>query len=174
MRRLLTMIALVCVALSFAAVPALAAPADNASAVLDRWAAAYSANDPEAVMMLYATDAVLFGKAEPMMFDGTEPISAHFSGLAGSGETVRICDRRVLMPLREDAVLITGSYQFDVTKDGVRASVPGRFTMLIVKHDADWKISYHTSSRPQSIGDSVAGKRAQQASAVPIVPAECR
>ena len=97
-------------ALSFASLPILAVPADDASAVLDRWATAYSANDPAAVTKLYAADAVLFGTAEPMIFDGSAPISAHYSGLPGSGNTVRICERRVLPPSREDAVLLTGSY----------------------------------------------------------------
>ena len=63
-----------------------------------------------AVTKLYAADAVLFGTAEPMIFDCSAPVSAHYSGLLGSGNTVRICERRVLPPLREDAVLLTGSY----------------------------------------------------------------
>jgi ketosteroid isomerase-like protein len=171
---LLNMIGLACMLLSFAAAPALAAPADDASDVIDLWAKAYNDNDPTALMKLYAADAVMFGTAEPMIFDGSEPIGAHFSGLAGSGDKVRICSRRVLPPPREDAALVTGSYQFEVIKDGVRALLPGRFTMLIVKHDTNWAISYHTSSHPQPNDQATAGKGAQQASVVPMVPAECR
>lgn len=170
MRRLLDMIALACVALSFATAPALTAPADDATAVLDHWAKAYNDHDAAALINLYAGDAVLFGTAEPMIFDGSKPASAHYSGLAGSDNTVRICDRHALS-LREDAVLLTGSYQFQVGQDGIRALMPGRFSMLIVKHDGNWQISYHTSSHGQPVE---AGKGARQASVAPVIPAECR
>jgi hypothetical protein len=151
-----------------------AARLDDASAIADRWAVAYSANDPAELIKLYTTDAIMFGVVEPMIFDGSEPISAQFLGLPGSGNKVHICERRVLPPLREDPVLITGSYQFEVTKDGVRALLPSHFTMLVVKHDADWEISYHTSSPLQPIDESSAGKGGRQSSFVPTVPTECR
>src|SRR5262249_31659105 len=115
---------------------------------------------------LYASHAVLFGTAEPMVFDGSEPLSAHYSGLAGTGNKVRIYDRRAL-PLREDAVLFTGSCRFEVTKNGVRVLLPSHYTMLIVKYEGNWKISYHTSSGPQPISEAAAGKGAQQASVAP-------
>jgi ketosteroid isomerase-like protein len=38
-----------------------AGPAEDAGAVVDRWAAAFNANDAEAVAKLYALDALLFG-----------------------------------------------------------------------------------------------------------------
>jgi hypothetical protein len=38
---------------------ALAGPAEDANAALDRWSAAYSANDPEAIANNYWPDAIL-------------------------------------------------------------------------------------------------------------------
>ncbi|HYS49812.1 MAG TPA: nuclear transport factor 2 family protein [Xanthobacteraceae bacterium] len=173
MRRLSAMIALALAALSFAPAPALAGPAEDASGVIDRWTAAYSANDPAAVMKLYAADAVLFGTARPIVFDGTEPIAAQFAGLPGSGDGVRICRRQMLV-LGAEAVLATGAYEFIGADNGVRVAMPGGFTMLIVKRDGAWHISYHTSSRPQPAQEATIGKGgARQASVVPIVPADC-
>ena len=40
---------------------AVAGPAEEASAVVDRFSAAYSSNDPEAVVKLYTPDAILLG-----------------------------------------------------------------------------------------------------------------
>jgi uncharacterized protein (TIGR02246 family) len=170
MRRLFAMIALALAALALSPVRAPAGPAEDASAVIDRWAAAYSANDPAAVMQLYTADAVLFGVAKPIVFDGTEPIAAQFAGLPGSGDRVRICRRQMLV-LGEEAVLATGTYEFTGLDNGVRVTMPGRFNMLIVQRDGAWHISYHTSSPPQDAAPGTGGAR--QASAVPIVPTNC-
>jgi ketosteroid isomerase-like protein len=47
------------------ATAALASPAEDASAVADRWAAAFTANDAEAVVNLYAPDAILLEETGP-------------------------------------------------------------------------------------------------------------
>jgi hypothetical protein len=41
---------------------AVAGPAEDAGAVLDRWAAAYNANDAEALLKLYGPDATLLAR----------------------------------------------------------------------------------------------------------------
>jgi hypothetical protein len=44
---------------------ALAGPAEDANAVVDRWSASYNANDPEAVVKNYWPDAILLGRSGP-------------------------------------------------------------------------------------------------------------
>jgi hypothetical protein len=73
--------------------PAFANVVEQASRVIDRWAAAYSAQDASGVVKLYTADAIVFGTARPLVFDGTGPIAAAFAGLAESANTVRICRR---------------------------------------------------------------------------------
>jgi ketosteroid isomerase-like protein len=51
-------------------------PAEEANAVIERWAAVFSANDAEAVVSLYSTDAVLLGTVSPTIAQGTEAIRA--------------------------------------------------------------------------------------------------
>jgi uncharacterized protein (TIGR02246 family) len=141
------------VLLSLGPAAALAGPAEEASAVIDRWAAAYSANDPDAVADLYAPDAIVFGTVSPMTFDGTAPIRAGFAHLAESDNKVRISHRRMLV-LFDDSVLVTGSYEFK-SIDHPAAILSG-FTMLVVKRDGRWHISYHTSFHPQVTSGSAA------------------
>src|SRR5438128_11048861 len=62
---------------------ALAGPAEKASAVIDRWAAAFNANDAEAVVKLYAADGLLHGTSSPTFNAGTSAISEYFKVLPG-------------------------------------------------------------------------------------------
>lgn len=146
--------ALVAMMLLLGPASALAGSVEDATAVVDRWAAAYSANDVSGVANLYTSDAILFGTARPIDVDASRPIIAQFASLPDSGNTVRICRRQGLI-VGEDAVLVTGSYQFQtIDQEEVRETLPGRFTMLVVKRDGKWRISYHTSSRPDPELDS--------------------
>jgi uncharacterized protein (TIGR02246 family) len=153
-------------------VPAIADSAEDASRVVDRWVAGYRANDPSAVLKLYASDAILFGIARPIVFDGTKPISTAFDNLPESGNTVRICRRQVLV-VGADSVLITGIYQFHGLQHGAGDVSRDRFTMLIVKRGDEWQISYHTTSHRWSEHDFLVGRTASigQTTALPIAPA---
>ena len=143
------------VLLSLVPAAALAGPAEEASAVIDRWAAAYSANDPDAVVNLYAPDAIVFGTVSPMIFDGTAPIRTGFAHLAESDNKVRISHRRMLV-LFNDSVLVTGSYEFNSIDHPAARPILAGFTMLVVKRDGRWRISYHTSFPPQVTPGSAA------------------
>ena len=49
---------------------AVAGPAEEANAVVDRFSAAYNSNDPEEVVKLYAPDAILLGTVSPVISVG--------------------------------------------------------------------------------------------------------
>ena len=124
---------------------ALAGPGEEANTAIDRWSAAYGSNDPEAVVKTYRPDAVLLGTASPMMSEGSDAIRAYFAPLKGSGNKNTISERRTLV-LSDNAVLVTGFYEFTRVKEGQSVPAPARFTMLLIKHDGEWLISHHHSS----------------------------
>ncbi len=66
-----------------------AEPAKDANAVIDRWAATYSANDRDALVALYTPDAILLGTTSPIVSEGTEAIRKYFEVLPGSGAQER-------------------------------------------------------------------------------------
>ena len=72
---------------SFLMVPgaALAGPAEEANATVDRWSAAYTSNDPEAVVKIYTLDAILLGTVSPIISEGTEGIRKYFLLIKDSG-----------------------------------------------------------------------------------------
>jgi len=128
----------------FAPTAASAGPSDDANAIVDRWAAAYSANDVEALVALYAADAILLGTTSPIASRGTEAIRIYFKDLPGSGRRNSIGERFTTV-FGDDAVLVTGFYDF-ARKEQNNVPRPSRFTMVLAKRDGRWLIVHHHSS----------------------------
>jgi uncharacterized protein (TIGR02246 family) len=100
---------------------AAAGPKEDAHAVVQRWSAAYSANDPEAVVKNYRPDTVLLGTVSPVLSEGTEAIRQYFSRLKGTGNKNAIGETRTLV-LSDSAVVVTGFYEFTRMKAGQGSS----------------------------------------------------
>jgi uncharacterized protein (TIGR02246 family) len=146
MRRILTLLLLLVVVVPAQAV---AGAAEDANALVDRWAATYSANDPDAVLQLYTDDAVFLGTVSPIIADNAEGRRAYFARLAGTGNKSSIAERRTLV-ISDTAVLVTGFYDFTLMQDGKAVASLARFTMLLVKRGDGWRIAHHHSSaRPK-------------------------
>jgi len=129
----------------FAPMVAVAGPAEDANAVVERWSAAYTANDPEAIAKMYTPDAILLGTVSPIMSEGTEAIVKYFTPTKGTGNQNKLGDRRTIV-LGDNAVVVTGFYEFTRMQEGKPVPAPSRFTMLVVKRDGEWRIAHHHSS----------------------------
>jgi len=134
--------ALISLALSTTVV---AGPAEDVDAVVNRWAATYSANDADAILKMYTPDAILLGTVSPIIADTTEARKAYFSRLPGSGNKSKIGDHRTMV-LNDNAVLVTGFYDFTIMQSGKPVDVAARFSMLVVKRGNVWLIAHHHSS----------------------------
>ena len=124
---------------------ATAGPAEEANAVVDRFSAAYNSNDPEAVVKLYAPDAILLGTVSPVISVGTEAIRKYFSMIKGSGNKNAIQERHTIV-LGDGAVVVTGFYEFTRMQEGKPVPGPSRFTMVITRSGDEWRIAHHHSS----------------------------
>jgi hypothetical protein len=113
-----------------------AGPAEDGAATIDRWVAAYSANDVDAMLKVYAPDAILQGTSEPQINVGSEAIRKYFRGLPNSGNKVTIQERR-MVAINDTTVLGLGFYTF---------KNPARFSFLVVKRGNAWFIAHHHSS----------------------------
>jgi uncharacterized protein (TIGR02246 family) len=119
---------------------AAAGPVEEANAVIDHWSATYGANDRDALVKLYAPDAILLGTTSPVISEGSEAIRKYFQDLPGSGRKNTIVERRTIV-LGDGSIVGTGFYNF------VRAAEndmprPSRFTMVVVKRDGQWMIAH--------------------------------
>ena len=135
MRRFLRLVVVV----FFAHIPvtSMAGPAEDGAAAIDRWAAAYNANDLDALMKAYAPDAVLQGTSEPQINVGTEDLRKYFRNLPKGGSSVSFQERRMFV-INDTTVLGVGLYTFRTN--------PARFSFLAVKRGNDWVIQHHHSS----------------------------
>ena len=124
---------------------ALAGPAEDANAAVDRWSAAYNTNDPETVAKNYWPDAIVLGTVSPVMSEGTEAIVTYFTPTKGTGNKNAIDERRTIV-INDNAVLVTGFYTFTRMVDGKPVPGPSRFTMLVTKRGDEWRIAHHHSS----------------------------
>jgi uncharacterized protein (TIGR02246 family) len=122
-----------------------AGPADDAGAVVERWMTAFNSNDVDALVSLYAPDAILVGSTGLTLKEGSEAIRGYFARLAKSGDKVVIGDRKIIV-LDDNVAYATGFYEFSAVRNGeVRKSWAG-FSMVLVKHGNDWLIAHHHSS----------------------------
>lgn len=125
---------------------ALAGPAEEANAVVTKWAETYSANDAGAMVELYTPDAIFLGTVSPDIGDTIEAREAYFARLPGTGNTCSIGEHRTMV-LSDTAVVVTGFYDFKLMRDGKPVEVHNRFSMVVVKRDDEWLIAHHHSSR---------------------------
>jgi uncharacterized protein (TIGR02246 family) len=126
---------------------AVAGAVEEANAAIDRWSAAYSANDVDAVVKNYWPDAILLGTKSPIISTGSDSIRKYFTDLklAGSGNKNQIQERHSIA-IDDKAVLVTGFYEFTRMQEGKPVPGPSRFTMLVTKRGNEWRIAHHHSS----------------------------
>ena len=110
---------------------------------MQRWSAAYSSNDPEAIAQVYTPDALLLGTVSPIVSESREAIIKYST--KGSGNKNTIGEHRTIV-VDDNAVVVAGFYEFTRIQDGKPVPAPSRFTMLIVKRDGEWRIAHHHSS----------------------------
>jgi uncharacterized protein (TIGR02246 family) len=126
---------------------AVAGPAEEANAAIDRWSAAYTSNDVNAVVGNYWPDAILLGTVSPVISVGADAIRKYFTDLKlqASGNKNVIQERRTIV-VDDNAVVVTGFYEFIRMKEGQPVPAPSRFTMLVTKRGGEWRIAHHHSS----------------------------
>jgi uncharacterized protein (TIGR02246 family) len=126
---------------------AMAGATEDANAAIDRWSAAYSANDVDAVVNSYWPDAILLGTKSPVISTGAAAIRKYFTDLKlqGSGNKNVIQERHTI-PIDDNAVLVTGFYEFIRMQEGKLVPGPSRFTMLVTRRGGEWRIAHHHSS----------------------------
>jgi uncharacterized protein (TIGR02246 family) len=126
---------------------AVAGPIEEVNAAIDRWSAAYTSNNVDAVVGSYWPDAILLGTNSPVISVGADAIRKYFTDLKlqGSGNKNVIQERHTIV-VDDNAVVVTGFYEFVRMKEGQPVPGPSRFTMLVTKRGGEWRIAHHHSS----------------------------
>ena len=137
------------VLIALAPTGAFAGPAEDASVLIDRWAVAFNDNNVDALVRLYAPEAILLSSVDPSIHEGTAGVREYYAPVQGSGRKVEIGERH--MTVLSDAVVVcTGLWKFIGTRDGKPFVNSARFRMVFTKRGNDWTIvNHHSSSRPE-------------------------
>lgn len=137
-------------ATGLAPVAARAAPVDDALAVVDRWAAAFTASDVDAIMALYTDDATFFGTSSTAPLTTNAAIRGYFErALLNDRPRGAKLDERLATELADGMVVITGLDTVTSTRGGERVSTRGRVTFVLAKRGDAWRIvHFHRSALP--------------------------
>jgi len=125
---------------------ALAGPSDDVASVVDHWAKAFNANDVNALVKLYAPDAVLLGPAGSNINEGSDAIRKYYSRLENSGDKVKMDVRKILV-LDDTAAYVVGFDEFTAVRNGQTQTSSNGFTMVLVRRGDEWLIAHQHSSR---------------------------
>ena len=131
--------------------PAFAGPEEEALQVIDKWAAAFRASDVDAIVALYAPDAMFLGTGSRTVVLTTAEIRQYFErALLTDRPRGAVLESRSVMTLSDGAVVVTGLDVTTAVRDGKTISSPGRVTFVVAKRGGtNWKIvHFHRSSVP--------------------------
>ena len=123
----------------------------DALQVVDKWAKAFTASDVDAIVKLYAPDALFMGTGSKTVVTKTEGIRTYFdAGLLSNRPRGASLNSFESMVLSDDAVLVTGLDTVTGVRDGTPVSASGRVTFVVAKRGAEWQIvHFHRSAMPQ-------------------------
>jgi uncharacterized protein (TIGR02246 family) len=123
----------------------------DALQVIDRWAKAFSASDVDAIVKLYAPDALFMGTGSKVVVTKPEGIRTYFeNALLNNRPRGATLNSHESMVLSDNAVLVTGLDTVTGVRDGNPTSASGRVTFVVAKRGAEWQIvHFHRSAMPQ-------------------------
>jgi uncharacterized protein (TIGR02246 family) len=123
----------------------------DALQIIDRWAKAFSASDVDAIVKLYAPDALFMGTGSKVVVTKPEGIRTYFeNALLNNRPRGATLNSHESMVLSDNAVLVTGLDTVTGVRDGNPTSASGRVTFVVAKRGADWQIvHFHRSAMPQ-------------------------
>ncbi|MET3844251.1 SgcJ/EcaC family oxidoreductase [Bradyrhizobium sp. OAE829] len=123
----------------------------DALQIIDRWAKAFTASDVDAIVKLYAPDALFMGTGSKAVVTKPEGIRTYFeAALLNNRPRGATLNSYESMVLSDNAVLVTGLDTTTRVKDGTPISASGRVTFVVAKRGADWQIvHFHRSAMPQ-------------------------
>jgi uncharacterized protein (TIGR02246 family) len=130
--------------------PAIAGPEEDAMKVVEKWAAAFNASDVDAIVALYAPDALFLGTGSRTVVTAPAGIRQYFEQalLTDRPRGARL-ESHSIMAADDGAVVITGLDVTTAVRDGKTITNPGRVTFIVAKRGNDWKIvHFHRSSVP--------------------------
>jgi uncharacterized protein (TIGR02246 family) len=128
---------------------ALAGPKEDVAAATAKWAETLGQNDPDKILVLYATDGVLWGTLSPTVRSDRAALRDYFVTAFKVLPGLKVTFGEQLIRVYGNAAVNTGYYTFSYTRDGEAKTLPARYSLTFVKDAANWMIvDHHSSAMP--------------------------
>ena len=128
---------------------ALAGAKEDVQAATMKWAETLGQNDPDKIVLLYATDGVLWGTLSPTLRSNRAALHDYFVGAFKVLPSLTVNFGEQLIRVYGDTAVNTGYYTFSYVKDGEAKTLPARYSFTFVKEGPNWIIvDHHSSAMP--------------------------
>jgi uncharacterized protein (TIGR02246 family) len=139
--------------LVLASMPTYAGPKEDAIAAYDHFFAAFTTDNADVIVALFAPDALFYGTGSGELVNTPEGIRKYFiNALSGKRGVVKANPfERTAMLLSDTVVAISGKWQSERTLDGKMVTAgPSRNTVVMHKRGDQWLIvQFHNSPTPK-------------------------
>jgi len=128
-----------------------AGPKEDVGAATVKWAQTLGENDPDKVILLYATDGVLWGTLSPTVRAERAALRDYFVTAFKVLPNLKVTFGEQLIRVYGGTAVNTGYYTFSYVKDGETKSLPARYSFTFVKNGERWLIvDHHSSAMPST------------------------
>jgi len=128
---------------------ALAGPKEDVAAATMKWGETLGQNDPDKIVLLYATDGVLWGTISPTVRSDRAALREYFVGAFKVLPALKVTFGEQLIRVYGDTAVNTGYYTFSYVMVGETKTLPARYSFTFVKDGGNWMIvDHHSSAMP--------------------------
>ena len=126
-------------------------PKEQVAAATLAWGNTLGRNDPDEVLLLYATDAVLWGTLSPTVRADHAAMRDYFVTAFRALPHLKVTFGVQLIRVYVNTAVNTGYYTFSYVRDGQPATLPARYSFTFVKEVDNWMIvDHHASAMPSA------------------------
>src|SRR5438876_831624 len=126
-----------------------AGPKEDVGAATMKWGQTLGQNDPDKVVLLYATDGVLWGTLSPTVRADRAALRDYFVTAFRVLPGLKVTFGEQLIRVYGGTAVNTGYYTFSYIKDGETKTLPARYSFTFVKEGESWMIvDHHSSAMP--------------------------
>jgi uncharacterized protein (TIGR02246 family) len=126
-----------------------AGPKEDVAAATMKWAQTLGQNDPDKVVLLYATDGVLWGTLSPTLRADRAALRDYFVTAFKVLPGLKVTFGEQLIRVYGGTAVNTGYYTFAYVKDGETKTLPARYSFTFVRDGGNWMIvDHHSSAMP--------------------------
>ena len=116
---------------------------------IQEWMDTVCSNDSSSIASLYKEDAVLLGTLDKSVRKGRDLVKEYFDFFVKLKPCGKITELVEVNHGHNRFCVVNGTYDFNLTENGVQVVAPARFTFVLERIGTKWMIqSHHSSKQP--------------------------